>query len=237
MNLLPRPRLPLRTDLVFALGLSVATLASKGAELVPRMTIPETLQVSDPFTDTAAPPGWEVSKKGKIEFGGGEIKGTEIPANHHPALVRHPITGSDFIFSFAFRFGEASTINLSIDDTVHNCRLLLTPEGFTLQKDDRDRAGPDKSEPLQHVALSFGTDEWHTALVEIRGAEIVAQIDDAPHVAIASHPQIDQPKAYFGFTMLKGPGFVRDVKVWSARPRPDWEKIKATFAVQKSAGI
>ena len=58
----------------------------------------------------------------------------------------------------------------------------------------------------------------------------MVQVDDRSHAAWATHPQIDVVKANFGFTMLKGPGFIRDVKVWEAKPKADWESVKAALA-------
>lgn len=214
---------------VVALLLSV--VAGRAGELAPLMTEPGRLLVNDAFVENQPPPGWNVSKKGHMEFGGGQIKGTEIKENNHPALVRHDVPVRDLIVAFSVRLADASQMSLSIDDAqAHVCRVIVDPKGFTLQKDDRDRTGPDKAAALKRVALPIGNDGWHQVLVEIRGAELVVQVDDRSHAAWATHPQIDVVKANFGFTMLKGPGFIRDVKVWEAKPKADWESVKAALA-------
>ena len=74
--------------------------------------------------------------------------------------------------------------------------------------------------------MTLAPGEWHTAVVEINGAEMVAQIDGAATVGFGAHELLDRPKANLGFTVAGGPAEFRDVSITAAKPRADWAETK-----------
>ena len=165
---------------------------------------------------------------GKWEIVDGAVAGTEITDQKHQAVLRRPLAFTDVVIAFSFRLDKSRQISLSINDAKeHVCRLIVNKTGFTVQKDDHDHDGPDKAVVFARVPMTIAAGEWHTAVVEIRGEEMVAQIDDASHVGFGAHELLNRPKANFGFTAAAGTAEFKDVKVWEAKPRADWAQTKA----------
>jgi hypothetical protein len=118
------------------------------------------------------------------------------------------------------------------DAKEHVCRLLINPRGFVVQKDDHDHTGPDKPMIFARVPMTISAGEWHNAVVEINGAEMVAQIDDAKHVGFGSHQLLDRPKANFGFTAAGGTAEFRDIVIRDAKLDPAWARTRQRLAAK-----
>lgn len=195
------------------------------------MTEPGTPLTTDSFA-TALPQGWRAAK-GTWTVADGVLRGVEVKADAHQAVIRRPLAFTNGIFRFSFRLGEARQISLSINDAKeHVCRLIINARGFTVQKDDHDHDGPDKVAVFARVAMTLKPDEWHTAVVEINGSEMVAQIDDMNHVGFGAHELLSHPKANFGLTVAGGPADFRDITVLAAKPRGDWAETKKRLAAK-----
>ena len=89
------------------------------------------------FSDdlNAAPsPEWHVAK-GKWEVVDGAWHGEELPSDMHPAVIRHQLKFQDAIFQYSFKLDGAKQTTLSInDEKEHLCRVLIRPNGFTVQE-------------------------------------------------------------------------------------------------------
>jgi hypothetical protein len=189
------------------------------------MTVPGAVLVDDAFT-SVRPNTWR-GNIGTWVVADGALHGTEIAAQQHQAVLRRPLAFTNAVIAFSFRLDHARQISLSINDAKeHVCRLLINARGFVVQKDDHDHTGPDKAVVFARVPLVITPGEWHTALVELSGPEMVAQIDGATHIGFGAHELLDRPKANFGFTAAGGTAEFRDVKVWAATPRADWAEAK-----------
>ena len=224
---MPHPSL-----LLIASAFAILTLRAESAPLEPLMTERGAALADESFTH-ARPKTWR-GNIGRWEVVDGSLHGTEKPEQKHQAVLRRPFSFRNVIIAFSFRLDQSRQISLSVNDQKeHVCRLIITPRGFTVQKDDHDHAGPDKPVVFARVNGSIAAGEWHTALVEINGAEMVAQIDDASHVGFGAHELLDRPKANFGFTAAGGTAEFRDVKVWEAKPRADWAQTKQRLAARK----
>lgn len=185
------------------------------------MTTPGDALASDSFAN-ALPKAWRPAK-GTWRCDNGVVSGTEVPADKHQAVMRRPLAFTNAIIRFSFRLDHARQISLSINDAKeHVCRLVINPRGFVVQKDDHDHDGPDKPVVFARVPLNLAAGEWHTAVVEICGPEMVAQIDGAEKVGFGAHALIDRPKANLGLTVAGGPAEFRDLSIVAAQPRSDW---------------
>ena len=188
--------------------------------------------VSDSFA-TALPKAWRPGK-GTWVVENGVIRGTEVAADKHQAVMRRALNFTNAIITFSFRLDRARTISLSINDAKdHLCRLLIDPRGFSVRKDDHDHDGPDKAVQFARVPMSIVPGEWHTAVVELHGTEMVAQIDGSEKVGFGAHDLLASPKANLGFTVAGGPAEFRDVRILAAKPRPDWTETKARLSAKK----
>ena len=217
---------------VFGLALTFAIGAPARAETPsPLMMTPGAMLATDSFA-TALPKTWRAAK-GTWVAEGGVLRGAEIAADKHQAVIRRPLAFTNAIITFSFRLGSARQISLSINDAKeHVCRLLITPRDFVVRKDDHDHDGPDKPVEFARVPMKFGPDEWHTAVVEIQGSEMVAQIDSGAKVGFGAHELLDRPKANLGFTVAGGPAEFRDISITAAQPRADWAETKRRLAAK-----
>jgi hypothetical protein len=216
--------------LLFVSSLMVTpALRAESPKLAPVMTTAGDALTNDTFAG-ALPKAWRPGK-GTWTCESGVIRGVEVPADKHQAVMRRALGFTDAIVTFQFRLDKARQISLSINDAKeHVCRLIVTPRGFTVQKDDHDHDGPDKAVVFARVPLALAPGEWHTAVVEISGPNLVAQIDDGAHVGFGAHELIDRPKANFGLTVAGGPAEFRDLKIVAATPRVDWAETKARLS-------
>jgi len=108
--------------------------------------------------------------------------------------------------------------------------------GFSMVPYDDARINPttkqrDKN-PAIAVKAPMKIGEWHTAVLEIMGNEVVGTMDGKS--ATFSNPLIGTNK----HSIMLGVGTeasFRNLKVWEALPNPDWPKNKESMAAAKTA--
>lgn len=199
--------------------------ASPSAEPPTLMTERGKLLFSDKL-DAAPSKAWKVGK-GKWEPVDGALVGTEIPADKHGAVMRHAQRFRDAVIQYSFKLDGAKTTTLSLNTAkAHLNRVIITPAGFRVQKDDMDHTGPDKPAILQAVKLKIAPGEWHTLVVELRGKEMLASLD-GEHVAFGANDAIDVEKANLGLTVAGASVAFKDLRVWEAGPNEQWAATKA----------
>jgi hypothetical protein len=210
----------------------VAAAPSSGTKDDPSPILSERgkLLFSDDFSE---PTGsrW-TTRVGDWKVADGVLTGSEREADQHGAVARHAIPMKDAIIQFQFKLDGTKGISLSVNDAKeHVCRLMVNPRGFSLRKDDHDHAGPDKAKVFETRTLMIKPGEWHTALVEMRGGEMVAQIDDLKP-SFGEDELIKADKANFGFTVAGQSASFRNVRVWEALPNPAWSATKAKLSAK-----
>ncbi len=203
-----------------------AQAADPAADIKPRMTERGKLLFSDDL-DKPFSKEWTVAK-GKWEIVDGAMRGCELKGDMHGAVSRHPVSFQNAIIQFAFKIDGARVTTLSINGAKgHVCRVLLRPNGFTVQKDDQDgKNGPDKAAQLGTCEIPIKAGEWHTILLEVHGKEMLATLD-GKHTAYGEHEAIDKPKTNIGLTVGGESVSFKNLRVWEATPSKEWEKEKA----------
>jgi hypothetical protein len=172
---------------------------------------------------------WRVAK-GKWQAVDGALHGEELPADNHPGVVRRLLKFQNAIFQYSFKLEGAKQTTLSInDEKEHVCRVLIRPNGFTVQKDDHDHDGPDKAVVFRTIATPIKEGEWHTIVVEILGQEMLARLD-GDQVGFGSHELIGTQKANFGLTINGQSASFKNLRVWEALPNKNWAETKAKLA-------
>lgn len=216
--------------------LGLASLAAAAdPEPTPIMTERGKMVFNDALTQEL---GKEWKKgKGKWEVVDGVLKGTELKEDMHGAVTRHALAAKDVVIAYSFKLDGAKNTSLSINDAKgHVCRVIIRPDGFTVQKDDHDgKDGPDKAMVLDKVETPIKPGQWHTMLVEINGKEIVATLD-GKHTGLGAHEAIDVQKANLGLTVAGESVSFKDLKVWEAQPSKGWEAAKAKLLEARKAG-
>jgi hypothetical protein len=170
---------------------------------------------------------WKVAK-GDWKVVDGVLNGTQLAADNHGAVARYAMNFKDIIIQYDVKLGAGKATSLSINDTNgHICRISLTQKGFTATKDDHDHDGPNESVKLGAGAFKSDVNAWHTVLLELRGSEMLARVDE--QVIVGQNPEIDVTKANFGLT-VSGQGVqFRNLRVWEALPNTSWAETRAKF--------
>lgn len=198
-------------------------------DLTPVMTTRGKLVCTEDFAAENLPPEWKVAK-GTWTVVDGALRGVELPADNHAAVIRRPLDLQNAMVQFAFRFDGGKTVHLSLNDAKgHVCRVTITPTGFELKKDKPSKNSTEAPASIAKRDLALEKGRWYTMLVEFSGDEMLAQIDDAHH-AFGSQPGIGRAKNNLGFPVSGDSVSVDRLRVWEATPNPDWASEKAKLA-------
>ena len=222
----------LHTPLLLTAALFLTVLCASG-RLVPATAPMLNVAVGEPFApDFAKPLGaeWNVVK-GTWTTESGELRGDEVPADKHAAVLWHPGKIEALIISCEFRLGKAGTFYTGFDGTRHVGRLVVRAGSVGLYEDSPD---PDlkpgeksKSHPLATFATKLKQDEWYPLKLEIRGDEMAALV--AGVQLKAQHAYLATPKERFWFAVGGAGLCIRNLKVWNAQANPDWPNLKGSF--------
>lgn len=224
---------PLPSRLLFVAALFLTALCASGEPVTanaPVLNVP----AGEPFApDLGKPLGgeWKVVK-GTWTAAGGELRGDEVPADKHSAVLWHPGKVESLILTCEFRLGNAGTFYVGFDGQKHVGRLVVRAGSAGLFEDSPD---PDPkpgvkqaSKPLMTHAVKIKNDEWVPLTLEIRGDEMAALV--AGVQLKGQHPYLATPKERFWFA-VGGTGLhIRNLKVWDAKANPEWPALKAQFS-------
>jgi hypothetical protein len=221
----------MNTPLRFLLILLISGFTTAAGEQPGLLTTRGKLLFSDDFSAAKVADIWTTAK-GKWEIVDGALRGTEMKADQHTAVVRTDIElPATFALQFDFRFDGGKTIHCSFNGKGHICRATLTPEGFTL-KGDKDKKDPkDKPATVGQVQQTFEQGKWYTMLVEVDGEEMVARVGDGP-IAFGSDAKIARDKNNLGFPTA-GVSSYDNLKIWAATSNPSWAATKAKLPANK----
>lgn len=220
---------------LFVALLAMIGFASRAADLAtdskPRMTERGKLLFSDDL-DKPFSKEWKTAK-GKWEIVSGAMRGSELKEDMHGAVSRHAVSFQSAIIQFSFKIDGARVTSLSINgEKGHICRVLMRPNGFTVQKDDQDgKNGPDTAAQLGTCETPIKAGEWHTMMLEIHGKEMLATLD-GKYTAYGEHAAIDKPKANIGLTVGGESVSFKNLRVWGATANKEWEKERVNFKKQ-----
>jgi len=220
-----------KTCFAFAIA-ALCALTASAAENLPKTLMTERgkLLCSEDFTTLDAKT-WNAAK-GKWEIAAGGLKGVELAADKHGAVIRRQFPFKDAIIQFDVQVNGCRQTTFSINEAkAHLARVLFNKDGFIMQKDDRDHAGPDKAVRFGNVALPLKPGEWHTVVIEFKGEEMVATMDGKS--IAGANPALLTPKANFGFTVAGESATYRNLRVWEALPNPAWEQNRKQIPAAK----
>jgi hypothetical protein len=187
--------------------------------------------VADEFKQKPASP-WKVGK-GRWEIIDGRLRGSELKADMHGATLRRDVSFKNAVIQYSFRLDGARQTSLSINGTKgHLCRVVITPNGFTVQKDSTDHGATNKAEVLERKAVAIKPGVWHTLVVELNGKEMLACLD-GEHVAYGSHDAIANAKGNVGLTVAGDGCSFKDFVMCEAEPKSGWEETKAKLLASR----
>ncbi len=216
--------LPLLLAVFAALSATPLSAADKDTPAT-LMTERGKLLVSDDFTGSALASEWRAAK-GKWEVAEGIVRGAELKEDMHAAVIRRKVEFHDAVFQFSFRLSGAKATSLSLNDSKgHVCRVVINPSGFTVVKDKSKKDSADKPAQLDIQRVTITPETWHTMVVEVSGKRMLARLDNGP-TAYGEHEGIDVDKADIGFTVGGQSTSFRNLRVWAATAKKDFDKEK-----------
>lgn len=224
--------------LAFALFASAAGLCAAAdpvATTAPatQMLVPGKVILDEPLT-AAFGKEWKAAK-GEWKPVDGALRGAEVAADMHGAVARRNLDMKDTVIAVSFKLDGAKVISLSFNGAKgHISRVRVTPTGVSVQKDDQDgKNGPDKAAVLDTASVKIAPGEWHTLVVELRGADMLATLD-GKHTAFGTHEAVAKDRTNLGLTVAGETASWKGLKVWEASgPAKGWEETKKKLLESK----
>lgn len=215
---------PMKPSLLIT-SLFLLTLSAPAAE-APLLAVPGAV-IYESKLDVAPAAPWKAAK-GKWELVEGVWRGSELEEDKHGAVTRLPNQLKDFIIEYEFKFEGARSTSLSINAVKdHMARINITPKSVTIQRDDNDHEGPDKSVVFARFPADLTPGTWHKVRLEMVGDVMVGKVDDM--VAWGSSELFKTPKASPGFTVAGQSVDLRNLSIREATLNPGWESVKAAL--------
>ncbi|MBM4154079.1 MAG: DUF1080 domain-containing protein [Lentisphaerae bacterium] len=212
----------MKAAVVLSLALALPALAADK----PLLGVPGKLVYENDLA-AGVPEGWAAAK-GKWEAADGALRGAELAADKHGAVMRMARPLQDFIIGFEVKLDGAKGTSLSINDPKgHLARIAVAPTSVRVTKDDHDKTGPDKAEVFGHLKADIAPGAWTKVRMEIVGDTMLAKAGEI--VACGTHEQLAGPKSNVGLTVAGETASFRNFKVWEATRNPDWEAVKAAL--------
>jgi hypothetical protein len=154
---------------------------------------------------------------GKFEVVGDQLKCAELETDkHHSELstgTTGPLKANDLVIQFSFKLDGARMLGIGLENTSgHVARAIATPDGFEILK---------WSGQKDTMSVKFKRGTWHNALVEIRGSEMVAQIDDQPPLYIKDNGLLAEKPRLVLINYGRYAWF-DNLKVWKADANESW---------------
>jgi hypothetical protein len=217
-----------RHSLALAL-LAVAAFHPALADEKPMLAIPGKV-LFESSLDTVPGPPWKAAK-GKWTIENGVLRGEELAADKHGAVLRMNTMLPDFVIEFEFMLDGARATSLSINAVKdHMSRIAITPRTVTVRRDDNDHDGPDQAITFAVFPAQLEAGVWHKARMEMVGDTMLGKVNDL--AAWGSDPLFTQQKANPGLTVGGGEGQgvrFRNLRVREATLNPEWEQVRATL--------
>jgi len=244
------------------LFLSLVASAALAAEVPTLMTIRGRLLASEDFTKPLAPftgkpvgfasgfLGWrynagpESGKSGRWEINEGQFRGIENPEAHHPATASFGFDFKDAIIQCDVRLNDVPAegrkyryLQLKATDTKdYVCVVTFSEGGLSGKPFDDARINSATNQrmegPAVRVSAPAKLGEWHTVVLEIKGAEAVGTLDGAS--LTFSDPLIGADKHSIMLVAGTEASF-RNFRVWEALPNPDWPKNRQAILASQPA--
>jgi len=190
----------------------------------PLLAIPGKLFLDAKLDSTPAAP-WKAAK-GQWQATDSALRGSELEADKHGAVLRATLALTDCIIQVEVKFDGAKSTTLSLNAVKdHMARIILTPTAVTVQRDDNDHAGPDKGIVFHRVKAELADGDWHTVRMEIVGDTLLGKVDSI--IGYGSNALFNQPKASPGVTVAGQSVLFRNFKIWEATKNPKWDEVKA----------
>lgn len=163
---------------------------------------------------------------------GGGIKGAELKADEHGAVIKHDVKFNVAHISLAFKLDGAKQVSVSLNGAKgHVCRMAMSEAGIVLSKDDQDgKNGPDTRKVLANSKDKIEKGKWHTIVLELQNGEMLATFNGEKQL-FGEHVDNNKPITSIGLTCAGESVSFKDFIVREGTVQDDWAgKNKSKFA-------
>ena len=169
---------------------------------------------------SALKPEWKPGK-GKWEITDGVLRGSELKADNHGAVLRTAQKLKDIVIAYEVKLDGAKTTSLSINGPKdHLARIIVAPNRFAVQRDDQDHEGPDKAVVFLTKPVELAPGTWHTVVLEMVGDKMVGTLDGKITGEGSDPTFAAKEKMNPGFTVAGESASFRNVRIYTAKPEP-----------------
>ncbi len=196
-----------------------ASMDSGPITLMTMISTPGAVLFQDDFAAATLPRAWR-DGKGTWTVESGAIRGSEVPAEMHPAGIAHDMAVHNFIIELKFKLDTSSGISVMINEAgpVHNCRIGIRPSMLAVYR--TTGYGPTTSNTvLGTKRVTLDPQRWYTLLVEVVGNQMVAQLDTGDVARGTAPSGIDVDHTSVTLQVDNGSALFDDVRVWTAVSR------------------
>ncbi|HEV7402148.1 MAG TPA: hypothetical protein VGO11_04445 [Chthoniobacteraceae bacterium] len=197
--------------------LALLLLASSGlaAEPAAPLLVQPGAVISQPDLRQALGAEWSVAK-GRWEPKEGVLLATELPDEHHAAVL-HLATGPvSLVWECEFRLKGGKVFYVGCDGARHVGRLVITPKNARLCEDSTEVKGVSPSHTLAEAPLDLQPEEWQRLRVEYTGSQMAARINDRE--LKAEHEYLATPKVRWWFASSGATVEIRNIRISQGVP-------------------
>lgn len=191
--------------------------AAKDADIKPALAAPGKIAFESAFESGGLEKPWAMPK-GDWQVKDGAIIGKEKASDMHAAVLALGVPRRDSMIRFSFKMDGAKVFQLSFNHAKgHLFRVVVSPDALVVNKDKDKKDEASKGAAMGRAAAKFAPGEWHTMLVEMKGAKVTVQTDNGAKVE-AGDPALDVDKTGYRFVTRGESLLLDDVKVWEIAP-------------------
>lgn len=175
---------------------------------------------------------WNITA-GQWDFVDGALRSGDSPGGgHHPQYIRRVAT-RDAVVQFRFRLDGANWMGASFMAQKHVLRIMIGKEHFEIIKMSGVGGGGDR---LDRQQVKWEPGRWYTMLIEIRGPEVLVQVDNQ-WVLYGNSDTFDVDRSSFLLINGGSNAWFDDLTIWSGTTDPKltklWEKRLPLVLQQK----
>ena len=210
----------MKTSLALLVAFTSAAFAADPEPPQTKIAQIDKLVLGDPAAGTALANEWK-SAKGKWEVADGAMRGSELAADKHGAVIRTAQKLQNFVIAYEVKLDGAKVTSLSINGPKdHLARIIVAPNRFVVQRDDQDHEGPDKAVIFLNKAMEIAPGTWHSVVLEMVGNKMVGTLDGKITGEGSDPTFAAKEKMSPGFTVSGESASFRNVRIYTAKPEP-----------------
>ena len=210
----------MKTSLALLIAFTSAAIAAEPGPPQTRIAQIEKLALGDPVAGSALAKEWKAGK-GKWEVADGAMRGSELAADKHGAVIRTALKLQNIVIAYEVKLDGAKTTSLSINGPKdHLARIIVAPNRFVVQRDDQDHEGPDKAVVFLSKEMKLEPGTWHTVVLEMVGDKMVGTLDGKITGEGSDPTFAAKEKMSPGFTVAGESASFRNIRIYAAKPEP-----------------